>query len=173
MILLRPVNLHWITDTDDPSDLCAHAGVEFTIGANSLISPDHGDWCVSAAALYLLRTLSRSHSKDSPVGEHLVPCCGHAMLKIEGESEVVVIGCCNGIDWRVVHERPNVVLQFDDGSEFTMAFDDWRTAVCDFSDAVSRFYDSSKPKEPHDEFSGGFALFIEEWMRRRLAATDP
>jgi len=170
MITLRPVNLHWITDSDDPTDLCAHGRVELAINGKSLITPDAGDWCVSAAALYLLRTLSRSHTRESPVGEHLIPCCGHAMYKVDGEADVVLIGCCNGINWHVVHEAPNAVLTFDDGSVFNVPLAEWRAAVCRFSDDVSQFYNCSTPKTPNDDDADGYAAFTQEWKLRRQMA---
>jgi len=58
MISLRPTGLHWINgSTDDPADLCAHAGVEFEIDGDVLIQG--GQWTVNAAAVYLLRTSFR------------------------------------------------------------------------------------------------------------------
>ena len=74
MIILRPTNLHWIDGTaDDPSDLCAHSGVDFRIDDHVLIRPSNGEWAVSAIALFLLRTLSRPHTKSTQTGALFTP----------------------------------------------------------------------------------------------------
>ena len=64
-VLLMPARLHWILDDgkDDPSDLCAHSPVRFEIDGVSLLDPTEGDFTVSAAAIYLLRTLYRDHTQ--------------------------------------------------------------------------------------------------------------
>ena len=80
MIILTPTRLHWIKDDgDDQSDLCAHSPVLFQIEDKILVAPSDGNVTVSAAAIYLLRTLERDHTKGKPVGEQLLPCCGHAL----------------------------------------------------------------------------------------------
>ena len=170
MITLRPINLHWLVGEDNPNDLCAHANVELSIHDQSLIAADDGEWCVSAAALYLLRSVSRNHTSESPVGEHLIPCCGHTMYKVDGETDVVLLGCDRGINWNVVHEALNVVLTFDNGSVFNVLLADWSAAVLKFSDAVSHFYQSSEAKTPSDDEANGYAMFNEEWERRRQMA---
>lgn len=80
MITLRPTNLHWMSaDPDDVADTCAHSGVEFLVDDHVLVQPSDGDWAVSAAALLLLRTLSRPHTKTNPVGDQLFPHCGRVI----------------------------------------------------------------------------------------------
>ena len=89
MIILRPTNLHWIDgSTDDSADLCAHSGVAFRIGQITLVKPSDGDWTVSAAALYLLRTLSQRHTRQQPIAEHLFPCFGNGIFEVEGQDDV-------------------------------------------------------------------------------------
>ena len=84
MITLMPTRMHWIRDdgTDDPSDLCAHSPVRFEVGDKILVAPDHGDFTVSAAAIYLLRTLERNHTSDAPVGDQLFPCSGFVVAQM-------------------------------------------------------------------------------------------
>jgi hypothetical protein len=173
-LILRPTNLHWIKgDSDDPKDLCAHAGIEFRVGKDTLVSPNDGDWTVSAAALYLLRTLSEPHTKSSPVGDHLFPCCGFAMFDVEGQEDVLICGCPSGIDFQVIREGKEVVLIGPDSGARRLQWSDWRKAVCEFSDAVQSFYAASSPKQPFDEEDAkGFRKFMEEWKRRRVQAGD-
>jgi hypothetical protein len=169
MIVLRAVNLHWIDGAaDDPADLCAHSSVELRVDANSLVQPDDGDWTVSAAALYLLRTLSQSHTKAHPVAEQLFPCCGHAIYEVEGDDDVLIIGCDRGIDFEIGHSEDMVVLAAKDGRRYEVTAHEWRKSVCEFADAVYHFYENSSPKVFEDERdSGAFKRFWMEWSRRR------
>jgi len=171
MVTLRPVNLHWINGAaDGPADLCAHAAVEFQIDNDVLVQPSDGNWTVSAAALYLLRTLSQPHTKDEPVAEHLFPCCGHGMFDNEEQDDVLIIGCNRGMDFEVVRDGDDVVLTGDRRTH-RIAASEWRKAVCDFSDAVQAFYAASSPKKPSDvDDANGYQKFVSEWARRRSLA---
>lgn len=172
MVVLRPVNLRWIQGaTDDPKDLCAHGDVEFRIGNDVLLGPTAGkDLTVSAAALYLLRTLSVPHSQDAPVGDHLFPCCGFNMYDVAEEEDVFICGCPSGEDFEVLHEvsGTGVVVRAADGREWRLEWPQWRAAVFDFADKVSEFYAACSPKKPSNEEDGkGFRKFAAEWGRRR------
>lgn len=173
MITLRPTNLHWLGSADDPADLCAHSGVEFSIGKATLVKPSDGEWTVSAAALYLLRTLSQSHTRQRPIAEHLFPCCGNGIFEVEGQNDVEIVGCNSGIDFEVVQIDDEVILTAKDGSQYRVAVSDWRRAVREFSDAVQAFYEASSPKDPENDWEqSGFRKFRSEWSRRRLLAED-
>jgi hypothetical protein len=168
MLVLRPTNLHWLkADDPDPADLCVHSPVDLQIGTARLVEPAAGDWTVSAAALYLLRTLERPHTKAAPVGDHLFPCCGFTMYDIAGETDVLIVGCPSGTDLEVTRHADQVILTAADGSQHRVAFAEWRTAVCAFSKAVRAFYDQSPPRRPADtEDENGFRKFMAEWERR-------
>jgi hypothetical protein len=174
LIILRPTNLHWINDAaDNPSDLCAHSPVEFRVEGDTLIRPSDGDWTVSAAALYLLRTLSQPHKKAGGIGDQLFPCCGNGIFEVEGQDDVLIVGCNSGIDFEVVQIGDEVHLTAADGTEHRVAMSDWRSAVCKFSDAVQAFYAGSSPKQPEDEFERrSFQKFMAEWSRRRSAGVE-
>lgn len=170
MITLTPTRMHWIKDDgiDDPSDLCAHSPVRFEIDGNVLVSPAEGDATVSAAAIYVLRTLERDHTKEKPIGDQLFPCCGHAMYDKGGE-DVAICGCPNGSDVFVTHGDDGTVrLTSSTGKSYVVSAKDWRQAVHEFSDCVRAFYDHSLPKTPTDGTDpAGFAKLIQEWDRRR------
>lgn len=175
MIVLRPVNLHWIQGAlDDPADLCAHAGAEFQIDGDPLIEPSDGIWTVSAASLYLLRALSRPHTKLNPIAEHFFPCCGNGMFEVEGQDDVPILGCNCGIDFQLVRDADEVVLTHAGARQYRMAAAEWRRAVCDFSDSVRAFHNTSSPKQPEDEVEAkAYQRFLTEWSRRRsLAESD-
>jgi len=170
MITLVPTRLHWIKDdgVDDPSDLCAHSPVLFQIDGDTLVAPEEGDATVSAAAIYLLRTLEREHTTENPVDDQLFPCCGHAMYDSGGE-DVVISGCPNGSDVFVTHEgNGEIRLTPPNGKSYVIAVSDWRNVINEFSDLVRNFYDHSLPKRPADDTdSAGFAKMMAEWNRRR------
>lgn len=172
MITLTPTRLHWIKDdgVDDPYDLCAHSPIRFEIDSETLVAPEDGDATVSAAALYLLRTLERDHTRERPVGDQLFPCCGHAMYDT-GDADVVICGCPNGSNVFITRNTDCIRLATQDGRIYSVSVDDWRHATNDFSDVVRQFYDNSLPKTPSsDEESQGFAKMMAEWNRRREQA---
>jgi hypothetical protein len=170
-VTLRPANMSWIKGaSDDPADLCAHGHVEFRIGDLILVDPATGpEVTVSAAALYLLRTLSRPHTKSQPVGDHLFPCCGFGMFDVAGQEDAVVMGCPSGIDFEVLHAEDEtvIVLRTDDGREFRVTWSAWAEAVYRFTDLVAEFYAKCSPKKPSAEDAAGFRSFTAEWERRR------
>ena len=172
MLVLRPTNLHWMNvDAPDPADLCVHSPVEFLIGRARLVEPDAGDWTVSAAALYLLRTLSRPHVKSSRLGDHLFPCCGFTMYDIAGEDDVLILGCSNGIDLEVTRHDDKIVVTAGDGTQHQVSFVEWKSAVRAFSQTVRAFYDLSPRRQPADaEAEKGFRKLMTEWDRRFIAS---
>jgi hypothetical protein len=65
MISLAAHELCWIKGgSDDPEDQCAHGKVALEIDGVSLVRPEDGEWTVSAAALFLLRTLTADHTPE-------------------------------------------------------------------------------------------------------------
>ena len=170
-IQLIPVGLSWIkSGVDDPVDLCAHGDYAFRIDGEALSDGAAGrKLALSAAALYLLRTLSRSHAKGRPVGDHLFPCCGHAMFAIAGQDDVVLCGCPNGDDFEVIHgeDGNSMLVRATDGREWSVDRGKWQDAVFAFADAVSAFYARSLPKSPTADDLPGFRAFQVEWKRRR------
>ena len=168
--MLRPVNLRWINgSSDDPADFCAHGDVDFSIGGDILVDPSCGELTVSAAALYLLRTLSIPHTRQAPVGDHLFPCCGFCLYDVLGEPDVVVFGCPNGEDFEVFHQvsGAGVIIRAVDGREWSIGQPEWRVAVFGFADSISDFYAACTTKQIASEDAPGFAKFVAEWERRR------
>ena len=170
MVILHPAKMHWIQGAaDDPIDLCAHGDVAFRIGDNVLLDTNGKNLTVSAAALYLLRTLSVPHTQTAPVGDHLFPCCGFAMWDTPDQEDVAIIGCADGEDFEVLHEidGSGVVIRAATGGEWRVGWPEWRAAVFRFADDVSEFYAACSPKQPSAEDAAGFLKFKAEWQRRR------
>ena len=170
MVQIKPTNLHWLEGGKPESDLCAHGIVLLTV-CGTEIDTD-GECCVSAAALYLLRTLNSDHNETNRVAEHLLPCCGHDMHAVDGEDDVTIIGCPNGFDWYVEHnDDATVTLSFATNGKYTIQNTDWVSSACEFSDSISRFYDDSTIKKPYDAYAeNGYNAFRSEWLRRREIA---
>lgn len=169
MITLRANNLRWINGpVDDPTDLCAHADIAFAIGNDVLLDATAGaNLTASAAALFLLRTLERSHTTADPVAEHLFPCCGFTMWEQNDSPDVAVCGCPNGANFEVRHTAAGVSVRSDDWREWSVRADEWRAAVFTFADQVSAFYQACAPKQPSAEDAPGWRAFRAEWERRR------
>lgn len=171
MITLTPTRLHWIKDDgDDPSDLCAHSPVLLEVDGTALVTPADGDVTVSAAAVFLLRTLERDHTPEQRVGDQLFPCCGHAMFDT-GEDDVLICGCNRGSDLSLIHQEHRLVqLQTPGGQTECVPWADWKTAVIHFCDQVQAFYDAALPKQHTSDDFGGYEKMMTEWRRRRQLA---
>jgi hypothetical protein len=169
-MILTLNSIHWLSHAAEQSDLCAHGEVTVQIGSQKLASPADGDWCVSAAALYLLRTLTTDHTPEHPVGEHLIPHCGHTMFVENGSDDVLILGCPQGVNWDVIHQSGQVLLRTTQGTEERLRRHEWQQAVLAFADAVEHFYAHSLPKVPADtDEAAAYAVFLAEWKRRRQA----
>ena len=157
--------LWWIKDdgADDPDDLCLHGHVVAKIGEEIL----EYDATVSAAGLYLLRTLTETHIIHE--NQAMLPCCGHSMFANDDLSSVDIGVCSNGIDWTVIHEEGRVKLITEAGNETFVDMDDYRDEVCSFADTVEAFYRKCSPKNiPTYEYAhNGYTAFWNEWNRCR------
>jgi hypothetical protein len=166
--VLQVSSLHWINIDSPEHDLCAHGSVRVQIG-NEIVcdTTQPNSWCVSASALYLLRTLQQEHTKQHPVSEHLLPCCGHAMFDLEDQEDVVIIGCPAGINWEVRHMDGAVELRTENGSRVTLPLCMYTQIVLQYAKAIESFYVHSDQKVPFDEEdTRGFNKFWREWDRR-------
>jgi hypothetical protein len=170
-ITLRALNPHWLVGTPDPTqDLCVHSTIEFRVDDELLVGREHGEFTVSAAALFLLRTLSKAHEADADSWEQLFPCCGFNFIDRGENEDVLVLGCPNGVDMNVSRHGDEISVATRDGRERRVTYDEWRGAVCSFADSVRAFYDASARKRPSKDDAPGFKRFVAEWERRRKDA---
>jgi hypothetical protein len=146
--------------------------VHFAVGESIFVRPEDGRLTLSAAGLFLLRTLSVDHTLDNPVSESnlLFPCCGHTAWVHEGRFRVLCMGCPNGKNPEVIHQGDSIVVKSEQAE--VLPFMSWKNAVFGFVDEVRTFYDQSLPKtedlDEHDR--AGWAAFWEEWRTRRAAS---
>jgi len=159
----------WLFEPSE-NDLCAHGQLKVKIGDEIIVDEKNDDgWTISATAQLLLRTLERSHSKKEPVGDQLIPCCGHFLVYDDDMEEVYVGSCPSGFDWEVKHEDDKVILKTENGIETQIDFVDYKTKILEFVDEVEQFYKDSPKKEiPTDEFDRkGYLQFWKEWHEKR------
>ena len=158
-------NMSWITDGDDPDDLCVHGDMVAVIGNEKF----EFNGTVSSTALYLLKTLTENHL----IGEEnqMMPCCGHCLIANETLDTVQIMGCDNGVDWEVTHINDKIKIKTETENEVLINFDEYKNAVFYFADKVEAFYKNSLNKNlPDDEFDkNGYIAFWNEWNRRRYS----
>ncbi|AFD55718.1 hypothetical protein [Riemerella anatipestifer] len=166
---LELLDLHWINNTDDPTDLCAHGYVFVKIGNEVVANKDDLEVAVSTTALYLLRTLKNNYKKDD-FASQLLPCCGHFFVADTDNERVSIIGCPNGIDWTIIHTDDVKVKHItDNGEEAIIDRERYKELVLNFADKVEDFYKSSLPKIiPADDLEKkGYLAFWREWQKLR------
>lgn len=175
MIELKLINPQWIKGKkDDPEDQCAHGYIKFEIDELVISNADE-EWTVSAAALFLLRTVSNDHTLKSSVAEYnyLIPCCGFNPFKGDGDFNLILMGCNSGLNPDIIHNNGDVSISFE-GQSRTISLSEWAQAVVSFTDQVLDFYTSSAPKfalqDKHDK--EGWRLFWEEIKDRKLQASN-
>ena len=158
-------NFSWINSMDDPNDLCLHGHATAIINGKKL----EYDATVSAAALYLLKSLTENHIINEEL--QMFPCCGHFCVPNEDLSEVDIIGCNSGIDWTVLHENGRIKIILEDGETTFIELDEYKKEVFAFADKVEAFYKVCSHKIlPKDKFNkNGYLAFWNEWHRRRTA----
>ena len=165
---------------DDPTDQCAHGKVVFTIDSIPFATGDDAeDVTVSAAALFLLRTITHDHTAANPVAEasQLFPHCGFTALPHSGRFPTVVFGCNVGVDVDVIHSADMVTIRAASGQQATVTAAEWVDAVVEFVDEVQAFYDASPVRVPYTEGPDdeGWLAFWQEWSDRRasVSSTSP
>jgi len=170
MITLLAHDLQWITGVaDDPQDQCAHGEVEFSINNTVFVKPEDGVLTVSAAGLFLLRTLSRNHTSTDSVAEYniLFPHCGHTAWLVGEKSKLICMGCNIGINVDITHDNGIVTFHSPAGTEST-TIKEWQIAVLGFTKQIRNFYQQSSPKEYITDVSDreGWEAFWQEWNER-------
>lgn len=172
-LTLRLHDPQWIRNAaDDPADLCAHGRVELRAGETVFVRPEDGVWTVSAAGLFLLRSVQADHPLQGKVlaANNLFPCCGFDVYLYQGR--LAVPGCPAGADVAVLHDGGRVRISAANASaEVPVAA--WRAAVLSFVREVEAFYARCTPKElpPEAEAREGWAEFWREW-RERVGALE-
>jgi len=168
---IKILDLHWMNDFDESTDLCAHGRVYLKIGDQIVSNMATGDWTLSSTALSLLRTIEKDYEKDE-FSNPILPCCGHFFISNDNQETVIIQGCDTGIDWKIIHTHDNNIRHIlDSGYEITIDKETYKRKVFEFADQVEQFYKDSKPKTiPTDDFDRkGYFAFWKEWRNLRDA----
>ena len=166
---IKLLDIHWIKNVDDPTDLCAHGHVFVKIGKEVVADKDTFDIALSSTALYLMRTIKHDYKKDD-FASQLLPCCGHFIIADTDTDFVTIMGCNSGIDWTIIHTDNNKIKHISDsGNEITIDIEEYKKLVFAFADQVEKFYSDSRPKTiPSDDFDKkGYLTFWKEWRNLR------
>ena len=172
MITLQLHRPHWIKDEgDDPEDQCAHGSLEFRVGDQEFVSIDDGDWTVSAAALFLMRTVTANYSPGDSLAEEnfLIPCCGFTIFPSEKtEFPFYIVGCDTGVDPTIKHENEEILISLGEKQAIVSCLD-WARAVLSFVEQVEGFYKSSAKKVAiSDELAKqGWDFFWADWEEQK------
>jgi hypothetical protein len=165
------IDIHWLDNTPEEIDLCAHGQVKVRIGNEIIVDrrEKENHWTLSAMAVHLLRTIENNHDTKNLVGEHLIPCCGHHIDHLENNTDVHIQGCFTGINYWVKHIDENIQLTTESNTEILIPRDEYKNEVIAFVDKVEEFYKNSKPKQmPDDKYDRtGYEMMWNEWKRRR------
>ena len=163
------LKIHWIDEDnpDDKEDLCLHGEIFIRIANEVLSDFESGSWTLSAASLFLLRTLKTDY-KPNDFENLLIPCCGHFIIAEENET-VSILGCPNGIDWSIKHIVGNQVKHISNkGSEATITEEEYRMIVFDFADKVEQYYKDNPRILPKNEFDlQAYNNFWKDWKDLR------
>jgi hypothetical protein len=150
-------------------DPCAHGDITLVLGGERVPPQKTEGLCLSAAAMNLLRSLERDHTREAPVSAHLFPLDGFDWVET-GESGLVnITDGPPGYDMTVRHESDMVVLTTQDGAEARVSAAEWTDVVCAFADEVERFYEAAEPKDTAQ--LDWYEAFWQEWRERRARAT--
>lgn len=157
MISLQVVRPHWIKDQgDDPEDLCAHGHVEFVVNGDTFLDGSaEQSYTLSAAGLYLLRTIEQDHLPNDRVTHenYLFPCCGFNAWPAGENGELVIFGCNIGVEVWVRHISDHQIELTLDKKTALVGRTEWVKAVVCFAEQVKDFYARSSPKvEIEDDF---------------------
>lgn len=173
MFKLEIRKLNWIKDdgADDPNDLCAHGIVCVTIGDRQL---KEAKLCMSAGAIFLLRSLTDDHIEQStadPDAVRILPCCGNGLFEDENDpNRVFIVTCPFGVDFSVIHDGGNVKIISDFCGEAVISINEYRREVYTFADEVEKFYNESAPKAAHDQYTQkGYEAMWREWKKLRYS----
>lgn len=171
-IVLRASEMHWLGGATDHADQCPHGKVTLSQDERELVGPADGELTISAAALFLLRTLEEDHRPGHGVADdnQLFPCCGHVLYP-DGDR-CYISGCPNGVDISVTSDGDAITLRRDEMT-ITTTRTDWREAVLRFVRQVESFYSESESRADiaDESDAAGWRSFWQEWRRRVEASS--
>lgn len=172
-LILEATDLGWLGQGDEADwDQCVHGVATCTVGSIAITSHDCN---LTAASLFLLRTLEHDHTDTDSVApsNQLLPHCGHAPWVVPGERfPTLNMGCDCGDELWVRHEAGALHLSRGEFHE-QVPTEAWEHAVARFADRVRAFHDASPPRRRSRRSKTdvmeheGWDAFWAEWIERR------
>jgi hypothetical protein len=163
----------WINGkSDDSADLCAHGKINFQIDGEKLVDASE-EFTVSAASLFLLRSIFSDHTLEKPVAEGnvLFPCCGFTAWESASNYPVIIMGCPSGVDMIVTHSSGSVTIATESTTK-SISKESWVKSVLGFANQVLNFYSLSikKIESINPEDQKGWQLFWKEFHELKKRA---
>ena len=165
---IKLLSINWIDNLpDNGSDLCANGKVYLRIGDKILSDAKNEDWTVSAATVFLLRTLENDYN-EGDFYNFLLPCCGHYMV-YEKNKPIIISGCNSGIDWNIKHIDNELVKHFIKNEiDGIIHKENYKKQIYKFSDSVEYFYYKSKKRKFNNKYNKiAYKEFRKEWKKLR------
>lgn len=157
MFKFKIIEKYWIDKTsNDPEDLCAHGRVEVVFNNETIVE----EVTISAAGLYLLRSLSDGHIDQF---ENLFPCCGFSMYPNEDKTKVIISGCSNGLNYDIRHLDNMIIITNKSKESVSITYADYKNNILSFVNEVENFYLQSNSKIVSSEDIDGYDSFWNEW----------
>ena len=178
MVKIELSQAQWVGGpADDAHDLCLHGRLLLEVDGAALVTPDDGEWTLTAAGLHLLRTMDSDSYEGQRVSlaNWLIPCCGNAVYDVkDAPYEVTTLGCPVGIELDIRHEGGFVrigPLRGDAGDRTIVvtSIQSWRSAVLRFCSQVTAYYNACEPKS-FDVNGEAWPLLWAEWEARGAIA---
>ena len=127
MLEIIPYNLHWLNNSSPENDWCVYGGFTLTNNNEMIIAAANEVLTLSAAVIFLLRTIEKDHSFGTKICEQLIPKCADMYVITSGQVGFII--CPFGIDWWVEHSNEKVISVFEDDREIIASFKDHIPAV--------------------------------------------
>jgi hypothetical protein len=122
-----PYNLHCLYNSSPENDWCVYGGFTLTNNDEIIIAAANEVLTLSAAVIFLFRTIEKNHSFGTKIYEQLIPKCADMYVITSGQ--VGFINCPFGIDWWVEHSNEKVTSFFEDNREIISSLKDHIRAV--------------------------------------------
>jgi hypothetical protein len=83
-----------------------------------------------------------------------------------GQNYVVILGCAEGVDWKIYHSNEEVIFESKKGTKGKLSFDEYKIKVLNFTDEIEKFYGDPNDKIVSDEdfYRNGYKQFWTEWF---------
>lgn len=92
---------------------------------------------------------------------------------LDDNEPITIMGCNDGIDWSVTHQKNIVTLESEQRSKAELLFNEYKDIIINFTDVIEDFYGNPNDKSaPIDELDrDAFHKFWHEWKELKNKAS--